>query len=383
MLCVISLSSTSSATRCRRPPALAQGRCRSSPAADRPRRDREPDGHATSRRLTTRAELRGGGDREPRTRSLSSCDRTFRRPRHAIRTRDAGTRELATRSSAASSCTRRSRATSATTHRNRGLLTRAAASQRATGCPPPGPSRPRKMGDAVSPAPPRRFAAMINPRRYEMALSNELATIAARAKEAETRAAAVAEKGRADLIQEVALARASALAQAERLRGAAEATESKVAVWWTDVQQSWNEHAAKARESIDTKRGEHDVQKAKRRAARRGGLRRVRHRRRELGRGRGGVRGALCGPPADGRRAGGGGAPAEELERDDVVSAPALDGAAATSLADRAPGFWTGPGRSCVWDAGTAPSCSSRTVIHAFCVMTAHTLVSDRSASTR
>ena len=99
-----------------------------------------------------------------------------------------------------------------------------------------------------------------------MALSNELATIAARTKEAETRAAAVAAKGRADLIQEVALARASAQAQAERLRGAAEATESKVAVWWTDVQRSWNEHAAEARESIDTKRGEHDVQKAKRRA---------------------------------------------------------------------------------------------------------------------
>ena len=62
------------------------------------------------------------------------------------------------------------------------------------------------------------------------------------------------------------MARASAQAQAERLRGAAEATKSKVAVWWTDVQRSWNEHAAEAREGVDTKRGEHEVQKAKRRA---------------------------------------------------------------------------------------------------------------------
>ena len=99
-----------------------------------------------------------------------------------------------------------------------------------------------------------------------MVLSDELATIAARAKQAETRAAAVADKGRADLIQEVALARASAQAQAERLRGAAEATEAKVAVWWTDVQRSWNEHAATAREGIDAKRADHDVQTAKRRA---------------------------------------------------------------------------------------------------------------------
>ena len=99
-----------------------------------------------------------------------------------------------------------------------------------------------------------------------MALWDELATIAARAKEAETRAAAVADKGRAELEQEVSSARASAQAQAERLRGAAQATEAKVAIWWTGVQRSWNEHAAKAREGIDIKRAEHEVEKAKRRA---------------------------------------------------------------------------------------------------------------------
>ena len=99
-----------------------------------------------------------------------------------------------------------------------------------------------------------------------MALTDDLATIAARAKEAETRAAAVTEKARAELEQDVSSARASAQAYAERLRSAAAATDAKVGIWWTGVHRSWNEHAAEARDGINGKRAEHHVEQAKRRA---------------------------------------------------------------------------------------------------------------------
>ena len=72
-----------------------------------------------------------------------------------------------------------------------------------------------------------------------MALTDELATIAARAKEAEARAVALSEKARAELEQEVSSARASAQAHGERFRGAAEATDAKVGIWWTRVHHSW------------------------------------------------------------------------------------------------------------------------------------------------
>jgi hypothetical protein len=84
--------------------------------------------------------------------------------------------------------------------------------------------------------------AITHPRRFEMALSDELAKVAARAKEAERRTAAAAQKGRTDLEQEVSSARAQA-----------------------DVHQSWTEHIAQAREDIDTKRAERDVQRPKKR----------------------------------------------------------------------------------------------------------------------
>jgi hypothetical protein len=92
-----------------------------------------------------------------------------------------------------------------------------------------------------------------------MALSEDSANVAARAKDAQTRAAAAADKARTDLEQEVSSARESAQAQAERLRDKAEAAEAKVASRQTDIQRSFNEHVARAREGIDTKRAERDV----------------------------------------------------------------------------------------------------------------------------
>ena len=73
-------------------------------------------------------------------------------------------------------------------------------------------------------------------------------------------------QGTDSIEHEVSTARASAQAQAERLRNKADASEAKVADKWGDIQQSFNGHIAKAREGIDTKRAERDVKKAKRRA---------------------------------------------------------------------------------------------------------------------
>ena len=71
-------------------------------------------------------------------------------------------------------------------------------------------------------------------------------------------------KAKADLEQDVATARASAQAQAEKLRQSADASKGKLSVWWNDIQRSWNEHVAKVREDVDTKRAEHDAGRAQR-----------------------------------------------------------------------------------------------------------------------
>ena len=99
-----------------------------------------------------------------------------------------------------------------------------------------------------------------------MALSDQLARLAARAKQAETRAAAAQRKGKTDLESDVSAARASAQSQAQKLRETAEASEGKISDRWTDVQKTWNEHVAAVRENIDDKKAAHDLAQAQRAA---------------------------------------------------------------------------------------------------------------------
>jgi len=101
-----------------------------------------------------------------------------------------------------------------------------------------------------------------------MALSDELTKLAARAKEAEDRAAAAKGKARASLEQDVAAARKSAQAQADELRKTAEANKGTISEWWKGVQASWNDHVATVRDNIDEKRAEHDLNTAQRAADR-------------------------------------------------------------------------------------------------------------------
>jgi hypothetical protein len=97
-----------------------------------------------------------------------------------------------------------------------------------------------------------------------VALSDQLTKLAARAKEAEDRAAAAKTKARAQLEQDVRTAREVAQAQADQLRKTAEANKGKISEWWNSVQQSWNDHVSAIRQNIDEKRAEHDLKVAQR-----------------------------------------------------------------------------------------------------------------------
>jgi hypothetical protein len=101
-----------------------------------------------------------------------------------------------------------------------------------------------------------------------MALSDDLTQLAARTKEAETRTAAARDQARADLEREVSSARTAGEAQAEQLRKAAEEGDERITGFGSDLQRSWNEHIAKVREDLESRKAEHDVHKAQKRAER-------------------------------------------------------------------------------------------------------------------
>ena len=80
-----------------------------------------------------------------------------------------------------------------------------------------------------------------------MALSDDLAKLAARAKEAEDRFAAAQRDAHAKVKDDVKTARASLDKHTDQLRQTAEANRGKLAQWWNDVQKSWDEQIASIR----------------------------------------------------------------------------------------------------------------------------------------
>jgi hypothetical protein len=92
-----------------------------------------------------------------------------------------------------------------------------------------------------------------------MELSDRLAKLATRAKEAEARAAAARDKAKAEIELDVASARAAAQDRAHRLQQTADATKS-------NLSDAWNSHVAAIRETIDDERDGQDLQRAKCRA---------------------------------------------------------------------------------------------------------------------
>jgi hypothetical protein len=99
-----------------------------------------------------------------------------------------------------------------------------------------------------------------------MTASDQLYKLAARTKELEARAAAMHDKAKGDLEQDVKRARESAQAQADSLRKSAEASQGKISAWWDSVQRSWNDHLTGVRKDIDEKRASHDLKMAQRTA---------------------------------------------------------------------------------------------------------------------
>ena len=97
-------------------------------------------------------------------------------------------------------------------------------------------------------------------------LADELTRLAARAQEAENRATASRGKGKADLERDMDSTRASAQTQNDKLRTKAEESRGSISAWWTDVQKSWDAHVAELHDRVETKKSEHDVHVAHRRA---------------------------------------------------------------------------------------------------------------------
>src|SRR5262245_211747 len=97
-----------------------------------------------------------------------------------------------------------------------------------------------------------------------MALSDQLAKLAARTKKAEDRAAAAQQKAKADLEQEVTTAREAAQAQSEELRKSAEATKGKVSAWWDSVEKAWNDHLAAVHKHVEERKAAIDKKVAER-----------------------------------------------------------------------------------------------------------------------
>jgi hypothetical protein len=97
-----------------------------------------------------------------------------------------------------------------------------------------------------------------------MAFSDQLSKLAARTKELEDRATAARQQARVDLQHDVDAAREASRANAEALGKAFDEGEAEISAWWTDVGRSWDEHLARVRERVDTKKKQHDLKAAQR-----------------------------------------------------------------------------------------------------------------------
>jgi hypothetical protein len=99
-----------------------------------------------------------------------------------------------------------------------------------------------------------------------MALSDQLSTLAKRAKVAEDRAAAAKQKGKKDLEHDVEAAHESAAEHGDALRQKAESTKAKSTAGWDKMQRSWNDHLAALHKSFDEKKATRDLKSAQKAA---------------------------------------------------------------------------------------------------------------------
>jgi len=90
-----------------------------------------------------------------------------------------------------------------------------------------------------------------------MTMSNDLERLSVRAKQAEDRAATAKAQARDQLQQAVAEARDSTQQTADELRAESAAAADRADKWADNIQRSWDEHLARARERIDARKAQH------------------------------------------------------------------------------------------------------------------------------
>jgi hypothetical protein len=94
----------------------------------------------------------------------------------------------------------------------------------------------------------------------------KLSGLSERAKTAEEHVEAAETKAKTELEQSARRARATAQAQADKLRETARSNEADVSESWKAQQDAWQKHMTKMRDNIEEKRAEHDAGKAERHA---------------------------------------------------------------------------------------------------------------------
>jgi hypothetical protein len=99
-----------------------------------------------------------------------------------------------------------------------------------------------------------------------MSASERLYKLADRAKQSEENVSQAKDKGQAELKAQVQAARQSSQQRAAKLKDDVNENKAKTSAWWSDVQNDWSDHVAKARENVDDTKAEHDVKRAERRA---------------------------------------------------------------------------------------------------------------------
>jgi hypothetical protein len=101
-----------------------------------------------------------------------------------------------------------------------------------------------------------------------MAMSDQLSTLAVRAKALEDNAAAAQKKSKSELEKDVKNARDAAQAQGDALKKSAETRKDRISSWWESLQRDWNKHLAAVRKSVDDKRAASDLNAAQKTADR-------------------------------------------------------------------------------------------------------------------
>ncbi len=101
-----------------------------------------------------------------------------------------------------------------------------------------------------------------------MAVSDQLHTLADRAKQAEDNVTAARTKAKAQLEADVKAAQDSAKRRSQALRAKADQGKENISTSWNNVQRSFHDNIATAKLKMEIRKAEHDVKRAEKDAER-------------------------------------------------------------------------------------------------------------------